>query len=1164
MLHDASALYGALHSFGVMLPYAGISALVYALYLRRARDLVAKGHLRRTYAFEAFAVLAFGPLCSVHRAFLTSAGLPPDGTVGLAVLGALAAASVASLAVLAWNFGRVSRGLARLLSAPTDLTASRDLLASVFDASLDGILVFETVRDAEGTIVDFAYVQANPAAGAILDRDPAGLLGKRMLSEYPGNRTDGLFDAYIRVTETGVPWGDTFFYEHDGLATWFTVTAVPCGDGFSVTFRDVTEERQRERSLLESQALFRTAFEDAAVGKALVSPEGHPLRVNPALCAMLGYAEDELREMAFPEFTHPDDVDADMEQVEQLVGGEIGSYELEKRYLHRDGHIVWGLLSVALHRGTDGEALHIIAEVQDITARKETEAALRVNAERLQLLLEVTSTQGLDAQIDEALALATHVLGLEVGILSRVEGETYTVEHVYAPGTDLAPGQTFDLGHTYCSLTLERGGVLAIDHMGPSVHSGHPCYEASRLEAYIGIPVRVGGEVYGTLHFSGTEPAEAPFGEEDYNFLRLLGLWTAHAVERQRATRALRGSEARFRNAFRHAAIGKVLASTEGRLTRVNPAFASMLGYAAEELETKTFADITHPDDVATDRERIEQLISRETESYVREKRYLHREGHVVWGLLSVSSVVDADGAVQHFVAEVMDITARKEADRLKNEFVSMVSHELRTPLTSISGSLRLISAQGNVPDPTLRLLDIASRNSDRLVRLINDLLDVQKIEAGKLKLEVQTKPLADLLRDTIEANQSYGGARGILLCLRQAAPDVRVSVDPDRFMQIMANLISNAMKFSPEQGTVEVSAVERQNRTVRIAVTDYGPGIPASLHASLFGRFVQADSSTTRKQEGTGLGLNITKSLVELHGGRLGFETEEGVGTTFYFDLPLEAAVPAGGEVVLRRTHDPRPALLVVEDDTDVSRVLNLILTRNGFRVDIAADAEQARALAAERTYAAATLDLRLPDADGIALLRDWGDAWPDLPVIVLAVGASERREELVGGTVPVADWLDKPFQAERLLEVVQRVALAPSVPRLLHVEDDPDCRAVTAMTLASVGDVASAATLAEARAAIQAEPFDLVILDLELPDGDGLDLLPDLKNAGVPVAIYSAREDDHESAAQAIGHVVKGPVDHARLLDLVCTTIEQTPPVPPTGARPPAPARSASALSS
>ncbi len=1149
MHHDTSMLYGLLHSFGVMLPYLGISTLVYVLYLRRARSLVAAGQISRTYALETLLVLAFVPLYSVDWAFLTLAGLPPDGTAGLLVLGVLITASLASLGVLAWNFRRIDSSLAAMLAAPADLKKSRDTLAGVLTSSRDGMMVFDAVRDDTDTVIDFTFEIVNPAAEAIVGRTADDLVGKHLLVEMPGNKKEGLFDAYCRVVETGEPYHGSFFYDHDGITAYFESLATRRGDGFAVTFRDVTEYKTRERALSESQQLFRMAFEDAAVGKALVGPDGTSLRVNEALCSMLGYTKEQLLAMTFPEFTHPEDINIDVEQFMLLTSGEIESYELEKRYLHRDGHIVWGLLSVALQRGADEDELHIIAEVQDITARKEAEEVMQRNAERLQLLLKVASdaSGSYTSQIHEALALATDVLGLGIGILSRIEAESYTIESVYSPGVDLAPGQVFDLSQTYCDLTLASNDVVAIEHMGRSEYKDHPCYKAFGLEAYIGIPVYVDGAVYGTLSFSSAAPKATPFSEEDRNFIRLLGLWVMHAIGRRNAGTALRESETRFRNAFRHAAIGKALVSTEGRLMRVNLAFASMLGYTVEEMKSMTFAEITHPDDLAADLKNIKRLLDGESESYGREKRYLHREGHVVWGMLSVSSVVDETGEVQHFVAEVVDITARKEADRLKNEFVSMVSHELRTPLTSIAGSLRLIAAQNKVPDATLHLIDIASRNSDRLVRLINDLLDVQKIEAGKLKLEIETRSLTTLLEDTIEANQSYGEARGIVLCLRPGAPGVQVSVDPDRFMQIMANLISNAIKFSPEQGTVEVTAIERWDGTVRVAVTDHGSGIPESFQNRLFDRFVQADSSTTRKQEGTGLGLSITKSLVELHGGRLNFETEAGVGTTFYFDLPVAISSSfAEATSASDQVEGSRPSLLVVEDDADVSRVLNMILTRNGFRVDIAADAQEARALAAERVYAAATLDLRLPDADGITLLRDWGDTMPELPVVVLAVGASDRQEELVGGTVPVADWLDKPFHAQRLLETVQRVALSPSVPRLLHIEDDPDCVAVTAMTLSSVGEVVSVGTLAEAREALHRDQFDLAILDLGLPDGDGLDLLPDLKETGTPVAIYSARATDAEAARNTIGQIVKGPVDHARLLDVVCSSIEQKAQAP------------------
>lgn len=1016
--------------------------------------------------------------------------------------------------------------------AAAELRASKELLDSVLDSSLDGIMAFDAIRDAAGEIVDFLFRLVNPAAEAIIGRRAKELIGRRLLEELPGNREAGLFDAYCRVVETGEPFGSEFFYDSDGIRAWMQNTAVKRGDGFAVTFRDVTVNKYALDALQESEDRFRTAFEDAAIGKALVSPDGRFVRVNPALCDLVGYSAADLLRLTFQEITHPDDLDKDLAYVRQMLDGTISTYAMEKRYLHRDGHVVWALLSVSRLVDDDGRLRSFIAEIQDITERKRSEEDLRVSEERLRLLLEVTARESVDVddQIRATLALARDLLDLDIAIVSQIEGATYTVANVSAPGTGLHEGQTFPLGQTYCSITLESGHVVSIDHMGASGYRGHPCYDAFGLEAYIGMPIRVNGQLYGTLNFSSPHRRPRPFTELDRHFVLLLGHWIGHAIERQQTEEVLRENEERFRKAFEDAAIGKAIVSTEGRLVRVNPAFCELVGYGEAELLRETFQKITHPDDLDASLDHFHQLLGGEPSTYAMEKRYVHRAGHAVWVLKTMTTVTNRAGDVQYFVAEVVDITARKESERLKNEFISVVSHELRTPLTSIAGSLQLVASQtaGTLSGPVRNMIDIALRNSDRLVRLINDILDVQKVEAGGLTLCRKPHDLEALLTAAVESNAGYGERRNVRIALRQPLPAAALHVDEDRFMQIMANLFSNAIKFSPEGGEVDVAARPMADG-VRISVTDHGSGIPESFRHAVFGRFAQADGSSTRSHDGTGLGLHITKSLVELHEGTIDFETEVGVGTTFHVDLParLLATDTAAAQ---------EACLLVVEDDEATAELMDTFLQEAGFRVDKAYTAAEARRRLAAAHYDVLTLDLGLPDADGLAFLRELKSQDPTLPVIIASVAADHQRNALQGVAIPLVDWLNKPFSAERLVASVRRALRSIPRARILHVEDDPDCAAVTADLLAELGEVVTTTTLAHARTLLGAETFDLVLLDLGLPDGDGMELLDPLVGLRLPpVVIYSAREAAELTTPHVCAALIKGHMDDAEFVGVV-----------------------------
>lgn len=245
-------------------------------------------------------------------------------------------------------------------------------------------------------------------------------------------------------------------------------------------------------------------------------------------------------------------------------------------------------------------------------------------------------------------------------------------------------------------------------------------------------------------------------------------------------------------------------------------------------------------------------------------------------------------GQVIGIVAVSRDITARHEVERLKDEFIGTVSHELRTPLMSIRGSLGLLSrgAAGEIATSAQEMVEIAYRNSERLTRLVDDLLDIEKIESGKMLFRMAPIELAPLVEQALDANRAYAEQYGVTFALARATPAALVYADADRLMQVFANLLSNAAKFSPAGATVTV-ALDRVDGALRVSFADRGPGIPEEFHERIFSKFVQADSSSTRQKGGTGLGLSIARAIVERMGGRIGFTTAIGAGTTFYVDLP-------------------------------------------------------------------------------------------------------------------------------------------------------------------------------------------------------------------------------------------------------------------------------------
>jgi signal transduction histidine kinase len=235
------------------------------------------------------------------------------------------------------------------------------------------------------------------------------------------------------------------------------------------------------------------------------------------------------------------------------------------------------------------------------------------------------------------------------------------------------------------------------------------------------------------------------------------------------------------------------------------------------------------------------------------------------------------------------DITEHKRAEKAKNEFISTVSHELRTPLTSIKGSLGLIAggALGAMSDKAKAIVEVAHQNTERLIKLVNDILDMEKIEAGRMDFHMEPVDIVSLVKSAIEANNGFCADLGVTFVQVALEEKNFVHGDRGRLMQVLSNLMSNAAKFSPHGGRVDIS-VTRQGDTVRIALKDSGPGIPEEFRKSIFEKFTQADSSDSRQKGGTGLGLSIAKSIVERHHGDLGCESEVGAGSTFFFTLPV------------------------------------------------------------------------------------------------------------------------------------------------------------------------------------------------------------------------------------------------------------------------------------
>ena len=615
---------------------------------------------------------------------------------------------------------------------------------------------------------------------------------------------------------------------------------------------------------------------------AIISSDEHEVITtwNAAAERLFGYTAEEVIGQPFTLLVPPAAEQERRDFLAQVLAGRVAQ-TVETTRRRKDGSLIAVETTVFTVHDATGKAIGFSSISRDLRERNEREQQFRSLDYRYRMFFE------------------------------RMPGLTY----IYEPGLELPNHGTLHLSRQFAELTgyPTRPAAGHLDFVDAIVHPDdrERVRALNRQVEATGAPfvaeyriLAKDGHVLWVRDQANLVAGEA--GEPPYWLGFMLDI-----SEQQRAEAALAASEVRFQTVFEDAAIGMAVVTLDLRIRKANHAFCTLLGYTEDELLSKTIQDITYPDDLESDLTEVERTLRGEIETYQIEKRYVRRDGQIVWSYLSVSLVRDELGAPAYFISQIQDIGQRKMAEAAmaqalaqlqgtnqeleqlsaaKSDFVSTISHELRTPLTSIQGYSELIVTDAETLAEAQAFARTINQNAIRLARMIGDVLDLDRMEAGQTPLKLTMVNLNDLVRSVLDELSPTTHRHTLTARLDPKLSVIRC--DSDLIIRVITNLVANAIKYAPGGGTVIVATAARPDG-VELTVADEGIGIPPDHRETIFDRYSRIARPEQLGIAGTGLGLPIARHIVELHGGAIWTEPNMPVGSIFHVLLPCDGARP-------------------------------------------------------------------------------------------------------------------------------------------------------------------------------------------------------------------------------------------------------------------------------
>ena len=745
-----------------------------------------------------------------------------------------------------------------------------------------------------------------------------------------------------------------------------------------------------------------------------------------------------------------------------------------------------------------------------------------------------------EERFDRLTRMAQRLLGVSIALVSLIDHDRQWFKSRQGLDATETPRNI-----SFCGHAILADGPFVIEDASLDVRfADNPLVTGPLgIRFYAGMPLQgpLGYKV-GTLCL--IDPTPRRFSRDDEAALRDLAALVMLEIsnkELNQAMQSARESEARLRQITDTVPALIAYRDRNLRFRFHNRAYEELFNLTYDQIHGHTFAEMAGAPAHEKVKDKLDEVLRGYPVRY--EQAFKNRLGNLrIYDMQYAPCYGEGpeQDQVVGFYSLGADITELKRVSRMKTEFISTVSHELRTPLTSVRGSLGLVlgGVAGELPGAVKTLLDIANNNCERLIRLINDILDSEKIESGQMRLDLKPVNIAQLVAQAMSANESFADQHGVKLVLDAADALLQASVDSDRLTQVVTNLLSNAVKFSPAGGTVTLKVV-RTAGGVRVEISDCGPGIPDEFRGRIFQKFSQADASDSRQKGGTGLGLNISQALVQKMGGDIGFISRTGEGAIFFFEFPQwrhpETALPAPAAL----PEAARPRILVCESNPDVARLISVMLDKAGFDSDRVNDAAPALEQLLKGSFVALMVNVNLHGSTAFISALRADERTCHLPVVVISAMAEEGRLLFNQKLLTVSDWLKKPIDEDRLAQSMRRAVAGAqgAKSRILHVEDDLDIQRIVAAIVQDNAEFEFSTTLQDARLRLRESRFDLILLDLALGSDSGWSLFDEIDRLSPrpPVIVFSASDEGPTGHRKVEEVLVKSNTSNTELLGAI-----------------------------